>query len=73
MERKLVCKIKDSFVTSILKMIGFSEGESNVIIADKASDNLSNIHNFKTILIPLYDANEYIRRRLGSDYGRENQ
>ena len=67
MEEKPVCRIKDGFVRQALLMVGISEGKSRFVISDNESDNG---HDAGTVVIPLYDAKDYIKKRI-PEYGRE--
>ncbi len=67
MEEKPVCRIKDDFVRQVLLMIGISEGKSRFVISDNESDKWQDAN---TVVIPLYDAKEYIKKRI-PEYGRE--
>ncbi len=67
MEEKPVCRIKDGFVRQVLLMAGISEGKSRFVISDNESDNWTDAN---TVVIPLYGAREYIRKRI-PEYGRE--
>ena len=64
MEGKPVCRIKDGYVKAVLRMMGFAEGDGNVILADKKSDAMENMHDSSVIIIPMYDAKDYIKWRL---------
>jgi hypothetical protein len=67
MEEKPVCRVKDGYVRQSMLLIGMSEGKSRFVISDNASDRG---HDPATVVIPLYDAKEYIRKRI-PEYGRE--
>lgn len=67
MEEKPVCRIKDGFVRQALLMVGISEGKSRFVIADNASDTG---YGADAVVIPLYGAGDYIRKRI-PEYGRE--
>ncbi len=60
MEGRIVCKVKDEYIKAVILLVGASEGEEKIELVDKTNDRISR----DLIQIPLYDAKEYIKKRV---------
>ena len=60
MEGRIVCKVKDDYIKGVLLLVGVSEGEGQIQIVDKTNDRISR----DIVQIPIYDAKEYIKKRV---------
>ncbi|RME80078.1 MAG: hypothetical protein D6769_00550 [Methanobacteriota archaeon] len=62
MERRIICKVRNEYVEKMMLLAGISRGEEGIMFVDGSSDN--NTIERDVVVLPLYDAHEFIRRRV---------